>query len=236
MWFVDYASQKMKDNDGSHDISHASRVAKNVTKIVPQNHEYCVCAIACAWLHDVCDKKYVDTETAIRSISRACRRKKFADFEVLENVLQNISFTKLRLQGPPQFNDDKTFQVWNIVAQADMIEALGIIGVMRTLMYQGSVNNSIEEAITYCKQNLLQSVEFINISPDMEKEGKKRHDHMKEWLTYYEKNDAIRNLSLRLVQLGEMRASFDAATECLRGDMSKEAQYFYSKFQEEDLF
>lgn len=236
MWFVEYASQKMKNNDGSHDLSHASRVAKNVSRILPENHEYCMCAIVCAWLHDVCDKKYVNTDDAIRSISRACRRRKFSEFELLENVLKNISYTKLRVHGPPQFDDNKTFQVWNIVAQADMIEALGVIGVIRTLMYQGSVDNSIKEAILYCKQNLLQSVEFINISPNMKKESRKRHQHMKEWLTCYENSKNIQGLSSRIVCLGQMRKSFEAAIDCLRDDASAEVQYFYDKFLEEERF
>ena len=154
----------------------------------------------------------------------------------MENVLKNISYTKLRLYGPPRFDDDKTFQIWNIVAQADMIEALGVVGVMRTLMYQGSVNNSINEAMSYCKQNLLQSVKFINISPIMRKEGQKRHRHMKEWLICYDKSEKIQNLSLRLIHLGQIRESFQAAIECLRTDTSEEAQYFFQKFQEEDLF
>lgn len=236
MWFEIYAKEKMKHRDGSHDVSHAYRVAKNVERLMSKEDPDRQCAIVCAWLHDICDKKYTNTETAVQMIKRACRREKIEFFETLEHVVQNISYTQLRKKGPPTFANDKTYKIWNIVAQADMIDALGIIGIIRTLMYQGSIQNHLNGAIRYLEEHLLDCIQFINVSEEMQAEGKERHVNMSEWLKLVDVNDNIKILSEMFVFLGEQRESFSRAVEHLQSHPSKEANFFNKKLVKELCF
>ena len=234
MWYEDYARSKMHANDGSHDIYHAQRVAHNVKHIMKPVDPMLQCALACAWLHDVCDKKYTDTENEIRSIKRFCRRVKFPEIDILENVIKNISFTKLRNEGPPSLASSNMFDVWNIVSQSDMIEALGITGMIRTLMYQGYINNNIEEAFSYARNHLLKCIDYITIK-EFKEEATRRTFVMSQWLSNLD-NDVIYSISKVFFQFGKEKKSFDDAITFLKNETSDEAQMFYSVFSEEVRF
>ena len=226
----------MISHDGSHDFEHAKRVAANTKQLISDQDPLYHCAMACAWLHDVCDKKYTNPERAIKTINRHCRRQKFAHSSLLEQVIKNVSYSKLRLVGPPQL-DEIALKVWNIVSQSDMIEALGITGIMRTLLYQGSRNNHISGAIGYIKNSLLDCAHYITINPIMEKEALQRKKSMLEWLNAFDQNNkSVVELSVQFVLFGKRCASFDEAVVYLNQHTSQEASHFYFRFCEEEAF
>lgn len=238
-WFERLANKKMYNYDGSHDITHASRVAKNVQHIVNvlDEEEYRDCAMICAWLHDVCDKKYTDPEVAIKCVKRECRRHKFDHFDLIANVIVNISYTRLRSHGPPVRLDANTFRVWSIVAQADMLEALGVTGIIRTLMYQGSIlQDDLSRALAYAETTLLDCSRYIDICPTMCLEASLRRDTMRDWIKSVDTCASVRCASAQFVKFGMQRESFTTAAVFLRAQRSVETTHFFERLCDEAAF
>ena len=173
--------------DGSHDVQHMRCVVDNVERILSSGmvHEpefdrdqIRFLSIIVAWMHDVCDPKYKSMKTEEL-------------FEFLQDMFQphiacivydaskHISFSRLRRQGIPSL-PLLTFIVWKIASEADMLEAMGITGVIRTVMYQGAIQKTMHDAIIYADTYLTQCITYIDYS---KKEAHKRLKHMR-WLIH----------------------------------------------------
>lgn len=146
-----YAQQELKNYDGSHDIIHAERVASNVLKIA--SGEVKLSCIA-GFFHDVCDPKYVSKHESTRKLSTFLNTQ-FQDTEVKQiiDAIINISYTKLKNEGAPIL-DETAYKIWRNVSDADMMEAMGITGCIRTLMYQGRKENDLKKALNYIQYEL----------------------------------------------------------------------------------
>ena len=237
MWFEQIAKQQMSTYDGSHDIDHAYNVAENVKLIMSKDDIHLECALASAWLHDVCDKKYTNTEEALKKIDRYCRRNKIQYFEMLQNVVKHVSYSRLKKYGIPNlYNDD--LRIWNIVSQADMLEALGITGMIRTLMYQGSIENNMWNAVDYARDSLLGCTNFIT-HPHLRKEAEKRKESMIFWMKnlYNETNmPEIVDLTQIFVLYGLHGHSFRNSIDVLKSSTSTCGKKLYSRYLKEVQF
>ena len=160
----EWVQEQTQDYDGSHDAEHARRVAENAIAIVGASR---MNAIIAAWTHDVCDPKYVgDKEMALQRLScklRACGISSARTRHIC-NVVRRVSFTRLRLHGPPTDLTVAEMEDWRLVSDADMLEAMGMIGVIRTIMYQGHVQKRLQSALAYldvltsCKEHIHSSI------------------------------------------------------------------------------
>lgn len=179
---VEFIEDVLDERDWSHGIEHSKQVAKNSLEIWfnGENEKYneisnktilevepITVVIFSALLHDVMDRKYikymplniaVELETIINITG-----KKSAN--IINQIINNISYSSEIKKGLCQLPEDIQC-LRNIVSDADKIEALGEIGIQRTIAYQHETSPDktdeqiIEMAKKYIKEKLL------NIYPD----------------------------------------------------------------------
>lgn len=142
------------DRENSHGYSHMLRVAKNTIMILSENYkdkndEFKQIAIISAWLHDVADHKYDKDGLYKRELIQ------FLDYnwpELKDIILIIIKVTsyskqrKLELKEKPVdwlylLGNEDYVQIRHIVSDADKLEALGILGIIRCFNY---ANNKLE--------------------------------------------------------------------------------------------
>ncbi len=122
-----------EDNSG-HGIQHIERVVKNARKFAENEKADVFVTTLIALLHDVDDYKLVGFENA-ENLSNA--RRIMSECEISEDIqavvlggINNMGYSK-RLKGTmPQTLEGMC------VSDADMCDAMGMVGVIRTAQYQ----------------------------------------------------------------------------------------------------
>ncbi|MGM0212740.1 HD domain-containing protein [Enterococcus sp. AZ109] len=132
----DYSYEKLIADTTGHDFFHSERVAKVAQALrLEENAGDEAIIWAASYLHDVIDDKVVDDPTI--------ERQKIVDFlaslewtnEKIQQVLaiiDNLSYSKELESGKAKLTIEG-----QIVQDADRIDALGAIGIMRTAYYGG---------------------------------------------------------------------------------------------------
>jgi|MDTE01.2.fsa_nt_gb hypothetical protein len=163
MWddVLAFVGDRLRDHDGSHDVQHALSVARNADLICSDDNARRACVLA-ALFHDVCDRKYVDDPDAVCAAIHRFLQAHVSSTEarVVCSAIRWISFTRLRAEGPPPLGGDERY-VWSVVSDADMLEAMGLTGVLRTLIYQGRVRRPADQALTYARLELVRCIEHM---------------------------------------------------------------------------
>lgn len=208
---LQYVHEKMELHDGSHDLEHACRVARNVSSMTAAPHLSHLCAIA-ALVHDTCDRKYVaDKENALTELTAFLNSTLSSKDDVLVIIMavREVSYSKLRNEGPPVSLDSLAFAVWRLVSDADMLEAMGLVGVIRTLMYQGSVHESLDAALDYASKTLVTCADFIK-NDRASDEAKRRRATMRLIIRQMQMlGSKERNLGHCCITAGRRRAKFN---------------------------
>lgn len=203
-----FACNALKDYDGSHDIHHAINVAKNVTCIHKQDGDLQKLAIIAALLHDTCDKKYVDKEKALSDIKGfLTNHLPSDDVDDILSAIQHISFSSLRINGPPQLNS-RSMQIWRIVSEADMLEAIGVTGFIRTLMYQGHKENNLEDARAYMSEQLVPHCNVFIQEKNVREEARLRTLSMKHLVHSMDRDRSFENVARCIMLEGSQKSKF----------------------------
>jgi HD superfamily phosphodiesterase len=206
-----YANNSLKEYDGSHDISHACRVA--ISCIRNEKNEQ-LGSMICALLHDTCDPKYVDKQAKLREIRTLLEN--IFDIDFVDDIIAamcNISFTRLKNYGEPILTE-RAYFIWKSVSNADMIEAIGIIGCVRTLMFQGFKCMDFDKAIKYIREELYEKCsKMINVS---ENEVKSRRKNMKSFIEFALENKEY--VSQKIMKAGSEKKKFDSVVIALTSD------------------
>lgn len=140
----DYSKEKLGKDRSGHDFYHVERVAKIAKRLaeLEEISDTSIIEIA-SYLHDVIDDKVVEDVAAEKE-----QLKKFLkdlDFpikssqEVFE-IIENISFSKELEEGKANLT-----LAGQIVQDADRIDALGAIGILRTAYYGGHTESPLYE-------------------------------------------------------------------------------------------
>ena len=125
---------KLLDSDNSgHGMDHVNRVVAIATKIAKKEKANTELAIAIALLHDVDDYKLFGLENSnnLTNTRNILEKTTFSDEEkeTIINSIKTIGFSK-RMEGiTPEILEAK------IVSDADMLDATGAIGILRSFHY-----------------------------------------------------------------------------------------------------
>ena len=126
-----YAKEKLGADRSGHDFYHVQRVAKIAKNLAEQEGVTDTLMIETAsYLHDVIDDKVVEDVTrAQEDLKRFLKELSFSVEEIQEifKIIENISFSKEIENGKAELT-----LVGQIVQDADRIDALGAIGILRT--------------------------------------------------------------------------------------------------------
>ena len=133
---IDFVKNTLSEAESGHDWLHAERVYKTAL-LLAKTEPFCnltVIALA-ALLHDIADSKFYDGDEAvgIELIKQFLESQQF-DAETISEILfiiENLSFKNSFNQ-----NIEKTIE-FQIVQDADRLDAIGAIGIARAFSYGG---------------------------------------------------------------------------------------------------
>lgn len=161
------------NRDKSHGIDHIQKVLKNVDKIskhfIFSSREEVILR-TCALLHDAYDHKYFQKLEDIRNIKEKISDDltKFGlswnEIQIIFIIIDNISFSKEKAQRD-RYHDLVTLlspnivNIRNIVSDSDKIEALGVEGIQRMILYSvhkisDTTKNIINDIKKLCENKL----------------------------------------------------------------------------------
>lgn len=142
---INYTKEKLGHEKTGHDFLHVQRVAHLADTIIQQdqlsvNREV---VLSSAYLHDVIDDKVVtDVAQAIDELTAFLQSINFSAETTQEilTIIQNLSFSKEVEAGKLTLSLEG-----KIVQDADRLEALGAIGILRTAYYGGGHDHPIHD-------------------------------------------------------------------------------------------
>ncbi|KAJ7585141.1 hypothetical protein C8J56DRAFT_949981 [Mycena floridula] len=143
--------------DSSHDVYHVQRVRKTamvIAEAMPVKPDFFMIELA-ALLHDVMDRKYVSAdvnpETFFREFFASVASKTAIDLnsdgrgEEIMRVIQNVSWTNER-----KLRENNLWSKWHeeslelhCVQDADRLDSIGAIGIMRCAAYNAAKYNAL---------------------------------------------------------------------------------------------
>jgi hypothetical protein len=160
----------MKNNDPSHDLAHVVAVETLVRKVAmsegwkPGTVRFEAARIV-AICHEMCDRKYVeDKERSLANLKTAlqqdCIREDISEC-VLE-VVPLISLSRRIQHGTPLLSSSDARDVYLIVSDADYLESLGVVGLVRTHVYRAMHQKSCESAFDHIYNTLLKIPQHLH--------------------------------------------------------------------------
>jgi len=191
--FSEFVQNICKNRDESHGYSHMENVAKNACWILNHlqgiDHERLVNKVlAVAWLHDVNDHKYHDIQNAEQKMCEFLQTL-FSESEMndIMRIISYISYTKeqnaIEKGNPINFEKELGYPsclIRHIVSDADKLEAIGKIGLVRCRKYNTELyfhkhgiaipQEELKKIIIYhAKEKLLRiKDEFIRTKPGLD--------------------------------------------------------------------
>ena len=148
-WTVlsDFVKRVCTDRDESHGYEHMKAVAETSRMIVQTDFPAALDArmlidvITAAWLHDIADHKY-DKDGTLDAILDDFGYKHIDNFDDIKKVIKLVSYSsenKAILSGKPLNYEELLGSYYtlvrHVVSDADKLEALGKIGIERTIEY-----------------------------------------------------------------------------------------------------
>ncbi len=126
-----FVTRELSQDHSGHNHQHAERVVRNARKIIQREGGDEKIILTAAWLHDCIDKKlFADIEGQIGKVRRFLEEQSFLPEEVEEvmYIIQNISYNKGENRPLTSLNA-------MIVRDADRLDAIGAMGIIRTIEY-----------------------------------------------------------------------------------------------------
>ncbi|MEO1782053.1 HD domain-containing protein [Enterococcus diestrammenae] len=206
---IQFAKERLAHDGSGHGFDHAKRVAQLAKRIItdlgdPAVDEFVV--LAAAYLHDTIDDKVVASpEIALEELREYLTMIGVDSTQILEIIfiMDNLSFSKEIFGKAAELTING-----QIVQDADRLEALGAIGILRTAYYGGSHGSILHDptiaprkltskaqyredstVINHFYEKLYRIVDLMK-TPYGKKEGQRRKAFMETFLAeFYEEWD-----------------------------------------------
>jgi len=139
---IEFVKNKLSKEGTGHDWWHAERVWKMAKRIAKSEKDVDIFIVELgALLHDIADWKFNDgDEKAGSKVAREWLGKLKVDEKIISNVchvIDNVSFKGAGVKSEMESKEGM------IVQDADRLDALGAIGIARTIAYGGNKNREI---------------------------------------------------------------------------------------------
>ena len=131
-----YTIDKLGEDSTGHGMDHINRVVRMARKIALGEGIDPFVPVAAAYLHDTIDEKLVaNVDEAKEELWTYLEKNEFddADIVTIMDVISNISFAHTLDDGPVRLT-----KVAEIVRDADWLDAIGAIGIIRAIYYGGA--------------------------------------------------------------------------------------------------
>ncbi len=163
--YYDYANSKLKGDNSGHGMDHIMRVLDNAMKIY-QSHKKAdeEVVVISVLVHDVIDQKLfenpeLELQHLIEFLNEHLSTEKT---NKIVDIITNMSYSSNK---PGYFKDNIEGM---IVQDADRIDALGSLGIIRTLMYGFDKQRDISESIDHFDDKLLKLDKLLNLEVSLE--------------------------------------------------------------------
>lgn len=140
---ISFVKKELQNAEGGHDWFHIERVFKNTILIAKAEKVDVFVVSLAALLHDIADPKFNNGDEKIGP-------KKATQFLIDENVPKKISIHVINIIKHMSFKNsfDKNLQnfktkEFEVVQDADRLDAIGAIGIARCFNYGGFKNRSL---------------------------------------------------------------------------------------------
>ena len=199
-----FVEQELGADHSGHGVQHAQRVVNNARKILEKEKGNEKIVITAAYLHDCIDHKlFSDKDLQLKKIATLLQNLDYSKEEIAEfsDIIQTIPFSCEKSRTLSSLNAQ-------IVCDADRLDAIGAIGIIRTIEYgasrgrnfydgedlekvQRGAFSQIDKASTlahfYDKLLLLKGLMYTQTAKEL---AEKRTLFMKDFLTeFYEELD-----------------------------------------------
>ena len=147
-----YTVEKLGEDSTGHGMDHINRVVKMAKKIAQGEEVDPFVPVAAAYLHDTIDEKLVaNVDEAKEELWTYLEKNGFddADIVTIMDVIANISFAHTLDEQPIHLT-----KVGEIVRDADWLDAIGAIGVIRAIYYGGAHHEKIYDPLVKPRENM----------------------------------------------------------------------------------
>ncbi len=130
----DFVEKELATDNSGHGIQHAKRVFNNAKKIIAKEGGNQKVILTSALIHDTIDRKlFEDVEQRIKIVENFLNKNKYNEDEIGEIIfiISSISWNN---------GENKKLETLNaqIVRDADRLDAIGAVGIIRTIEYGNS--------------------------------------------------------------------------------------------------
>lgn len=161
--------RRMAGQQAGHGFDHVLRVLKSAREIQAEVGGDCLVVELAALLHDVGDAKFCNGVERSAELARAILNEAGAPQEIIDHVadiVDNISFRK-------GVDADRLSLEGKIVQDADRLDALGAIGIVRTIEYGAAVGqpfylpdaNGAKTGVGHFHEKLFKLKALLNTEP-----------------------------------------------------------------------
>ncbi|WP_283588289.1 HD domain-containing protein [Limosilactobacillus viscerum] len=147
-----YTIDKLGEDSTGHGMDHINRVVRMARKIALGEGIDPFVPVAAAYLHDTIDEKLVaNVDEAKEELWTYLEKNEFddADIVTIMDVISNISFAHTLDDGPVRLT-----KVAEIVRDADWLDAIGAIGIIRAIYYGGAHHEKIYDPMIKPRENM----------------------------------------------------------------------------------
>ncbi|MEE9363983.1 MAG: HD domain-containing protein [Cellulophaga sp.] len=144
---IAFVKETLKDAEGGHDWFHIHRVFVNAQRIAEKEQVDCLIVALGALLHDIADAKFHNgDETVGPKVATKFLNSIYVKEDLIVHVvkiIENISY-KSGLKSAAS-NNSKIFMSmeFQVVQDADRLDAIGAIGIARAFNYGGFKNRAL---------------------------------------------------------------------------------------------
>ena len=138
-----FVKEELKNDRSGHDYQHALRVYSNAKKILKNEKADEKIVLTSALIHDVIDKKLFDNiEERIEVVKNFLKDINYSQKEIVE-IIYIISSISWNYGNFAELNSINA----KIVRDADRLDAIGAVGIIRTIQFGTSRNQLFYEDI-----------------------------------------------------------------------------------------
>lgn len=135
---ITYVKEQLAEAEAGHDWQHIQRVLKNAKTISAKEEADEFTVTLASLLHDIADAKFHNGNEALGPELTLSFLKNFdLDESLVDEVVFIVKHISFKSETIPRDKKSKAFQ---IVQDADRLDALGAIGIARTFHYGGYKN------------------------------------------------------------------------------------------------
>jgi HD superfamily phosphodiesterase len=233
---VDFVDNRLKHYDGSHDVEHARRVLKNCCFISSSTRGVEIAYLA-SYAHDACDHKYGNAFDLQECLFNACVKDNMSYNDAMQvmTIVAYISYSRLRNLGIPKL-ESSVFAKWRIVSDADILEAMGMTGIVRTIMYQAFKKKPLVETFQYIQGPLFDCSQYLHHRKS-QKEGMIRHKFMIFFMSELHSDNSFYNeVTKQIYERGRQKSSFCKTWNSMLEFSNGKCQWLHSQMVHESNF